>query len=86
MNAQSDVIRRLDKVFSAISMTRWFFGASLLHPYRTIQFSLLALAILAAVIDRETLHKAVSALFFVLMAVGISVFRYLPNLSSSTPG
>lgn len=70
-------------IIAAILVTRLFFGASLLHPYRIIQFSLLALAILAAVSDREGMHKVISALFFVLMAVGISIFRFLPDLFRS---
>jgi hypothetical protein len=67
----------------AILITRVFFGASLLHPYRIIQFSLLALAILGVVSDREGLQKIISALFFVLMAIGISVFRFLPDMFRS---
>ena len=72
-------------IIMAIFVTRLFFGASLLHPYRIIQFTLLALAILAFVSDREKLHKVVSTLFFILMAVGVSVFRYLPDLFWSAP-
>ncbi len=68
----------------AIYVTRLFFGASLLHPYRIIQYSLLALAILAVVSDREKFHKVISALYFILMAVGITIFRFLPDLFRST--
>ena len=70
-------------IIMAIFITRLFFGASLLHPYRVIQFSFLALAILAAVSDREKLHEVISALFFILMAVGIAIFRFLPDLFQS---
>jgi hypothetical protein len=72
-------------IIVAIFVTRLFLGASLLHPYRIVQFSLLALAILAAVSSREGLHKAISVLFLVLMTVGISVFRFLPDLFGKTP-
>ncbi|MFK7955580.1 MAG: hypothetical protein AB8B96_05755 [Lysobacterales bacterium] len=67
-------------IVAAIFITKIFFGASLLHPYRIIQFSLLGLAILAAVNDRERIQKIVCVVFFILMALGISVFRYLPDM------
>ena len=73
-------------IIVAIFITRVFYGASLLHPYRIIQFSLLGLAILAAVSGRESLQKVISAVFFVLMAVGISVFRYLPDMFRDASG
>lgn len=68
----------------AISLTRVFFGASLLHPYRILQFSLLAMAILAILSDREGLQKVISAMFFVVMTLGISIFRYMPELLGSS--
>jgi hypothetical protein len=70
-------------IIMAIFLTRVFFGASLLHPYRIIQFSLLVLAILAAASDRDKTHQIISVLFFALMAVGISTFRFLPDLFTS---
>lgn len=70
-------------IIMAIFITRLFFGASLSHPYRVIQFSFLALAILAVVSDREKLHEVISALFFILMAVGVAIFRFLPDLFQS---
>jgi hypothetical protein len=73
-------------LIAAILITRIFIGASLLHPYRIIQFSLLALAILGVASDRERLQQIVSVAFFVLMAVGISIFRFLPSLFQYAPG
>ena len=70
-------------IIMAIFLTRVFFGASLLHPYRIVQFSLLVLAIVAATSDRDKTHQIISVLFFALMAVGISIFRFLPELFTS---
>ena len=70
-------------IILAIFLTRLFFGASLLHPYRAIQLTLLALVIWAAVSDREKYHKIISVLFFIFMAIGISIFRFLPDLFRS---
>ena len=73
-------------ILVAIIMTRLFLGASLLHPYRIFQFSLLALAVLALVSDREDVHKVISPLFFFLMAFGVSTFRYLPDMFKGGSG
>lgn len=73
-------------ILVAIFSTRLFLGASLLHPYRIVQFSLLGLAILALVSDSENVQKGSSALFFVLMAFGISAFRFLPDMFNGASG
>ncbi|MEM9173395.1 MAG: hypothetical protein AAGA84_11905 [Pseudomonadota bacterium] len=61
-------------------MTRFLLGASLLHPYRLIQFSCLAMAALAFFRSHELTQKIISVLFLVLMMFGISLFRFMPDL------
>ena len=60
--------------------TRVFLGASLLHPYRLVQLSLFFLAVLGLISDREAVHRYISVLFFLLMALGVSAFRFLPDM------
>lgn len=73
-------------ILVAIFSTRILLGASLLHPYRIVQFSLLILAVLALVSERENVHKCVSVVFFSIMAVGISAFRFLPDMFNGASG
>ena len=67
-------------IVGAILISRVFYGATLLHPYRIYQFTLLAIAVFAFVKDGKQIHKAISALFMTLAICGQLVFRFMPDL------
>lgn len=64
--------------------THVFRNAPLLHPYRLIQLSFFVLAIPGFLSERESIQKFVSASGFALNIVGISAFRFLPDMFGST--
>lgn len=70
-------------IIAAILVSFFFFGASFLHPYRALQLSLLLMAIVAIVTDRQVVHEVVSVLFLLFFLVGSSFFRFVPDLFAS---
>jgi len=70
-------------IVMAILATYVFQNAPLVHPYRFVQVAILALAILGFTSEKESVQKFVSASSFILSTVGISVFRFLPDMFGS---
>ena len=65
---------------TAVFVSFIFFGASLTHPYRALQLFGIVLAGVGLFSAQERLHKSVSVLFFLVVTVGVSLFRFLPDL------
>lgn len=66
--------------FFAIFSTRIVLDAPLLHPYRIVQFTILAASIVGFFSAKEAVHKTVVIVVFLMFVFGVSLFRYLPNL------
>ncbi|MEM8984109.1 MAG: hypothetical protein AAGC71_13845 [Pseudomonadota bacterium] len=67
----------------AVLSTYVFLDAPLIHPYRFVQLSFFALAVLGFISERESVQKFVSASSLLLSIFGISAFRFLPDMFGS---
>lgn len=64
----------------AVFLTWIMLDASLLHPYRYIQYSLIAIFIFLFTSKRKRLHEVFSALVIAIVLLGQAIFRLQPGL------
>jgi len=81
--------RRIFSLFAiagifAVLLTWIMLDASLLHPYRYIQYSSIAVFILLLTSKRKRFHEVFSVLVIAIVLLGQAIFRLQPGLFGNT--
>jgi hypothetical protein len=71
-------------VILAVLLTWVMLDASLLHPYRFVQYTLFAILTILFMSERKRVHEVLSILFFTIMMLSQAIFRLQPGLFQSS--